>query len=139
MFQQGVLYFNGRDPDATHLEHVIRASCVPVKTLGVITELVASVEPVTEHGLLALVVLVPVEGRRAVTAHQQGAHLVRANRLAVIIDDLGLKTGQHLTRAADADTARTIPNEPIERFCGRDHVTDLQTKTVVPAAEDLRG
>src|SRR4029453_12272134 len=114
MLQKVIFHLNRRDPDATHLEHVITAPGIPIKALSVTAELVAGVEPFAEHGLLAFAVLVPVEGGGAIALHQQCPHLVNAHLLTVITDDLRLKTGKYLTRTPDPHTSRTVPNKHLK-------------------------
>src|SRR5262245_4704541 len=113
MLQQSIFHLNRGDPDATHLEHVITAPGIPVKALSVTAELVAGVEPFAEHGLLAFAVFVPVEGSGAIALHQQRTHLVNAHLLAVIIDNLRLKTGEYLTRTPDPHATRAVPNKHV--------------------------
>src|SRR5215468_914458 len=93
MLDERRLDLGGRDPDATHLQHVVAATAVPVVAILVAIVLVASLDPRAAQRVLGLLVLVPIEGHRRIALDAQVPDRARGHRRSFLVDDRNLVTG----------------------------------------------
>src|SRR3979411_1934295 len=91
---------DGRDPQAAHLDHVVRAALVPVDTVAVDSVAIAREEPLAQGRALGLLVLRPVERQRAVAFHVKVAGFTSLHGAAFVVEDLQLVTGHGFAAGA---------------------------------------
>src|SRR5438309_2153923 len=93
VLEQNGLDLDRRCPQATHLDHVVRAALVPIEAVRVDAIPIPGEEPIAEDGALRALVLCPVERERAVSFYVEVASLARRGRLAFVVQDLQLVAG----------------------------------------------
>src|SRR6185437_6495918 len=132
-------HFDGRDVDASHLEHVVRPAGVHVVAVGVDAESISRVGPLTLEGRAAARVLIPVEFRAGGAADQQIAGVARRYGIAALIDDPGLETRHRLPQGAVTNAARPVGNEYVQHLRRADAVDDVHAGALAPPPRDVLG
>src|SRR5262252_5521790 len=134
-----VLHLHGRDPDASHFEHVVGAAAVPEEAVRVLVILVARLYPVTEEGGFGLFVLIPVVRHGRVAFDAQVADLTLRHGRALVIHDARLVARHYEARGPGPGPSWLVGQEDVEDLRGADAVEDLHPEALPPALEDLLG
>src|SRR5260370_36134488 len=93
VLQKRRLNLDRRGPQPAHFDHVVGAALVPVVAVRIDAIAIAREEPFSEHRPLGLLMLGPVERKRAVAFDVEVAGLPRCYRLPLVVEDLQLITG----------------------------------------------
>src|SRR6266852_6239074 len=139
MGDQRRLDFDGRNPLAAYLQHIVRATTIPVVPVGVLVILIAGVNPVAVNGIFGLLMLVPVVGGGAIAANEQVADLAPCNSVSAFIGNQRLVAGHQLARAARPDLSRAVTDEDMQYLCAADAIQDIDMEFLLPAAQDIGG
>src|ERR1044072_2865774 len=137
--EQAVLDLRGRDEDAGDLEHVVRATVIPVVAFLVRVELVARRAPIARERRLRLLVRLPVAERRRVALNAQRPHLARRHGPAFGVHDLCLVAFDDATEAAGPHVAGPVRDVDVEHFRRADAVVNLDAERLDPAPVQLDG
>jgi hypothetical protein len=138
MLHEGVLHVHRRDPEAADLEHVVDAAHVGVGAILGALVAIAGGKPVAQHRGLALLVLVPVEGRARVAAHEQGTDARALQRGAAVIDELELVAGHGPAGGARPHVAGAIGAVDMQHLGRTDPIDDVDAEALTPPVERRR-
>src|SRR5215211_6780224 len=128
-----------RDPEAADLDHVVRASLVPVEAFLVSPVPVAGEDPLALHSRLGLLVVAPVVGRGGIPLDREVPRLAILRGVAFLVEDLGLVTRNGCPAGAGLEGIRRVGDEDVQHLRGADAVEDGQAEGLIPAAPHAGG
>src|SRR5215213_3228500 len=136
--EQAVFDLGGRDVNAAHLQHLVRAATVPEVAVFVHAELVARRAPVAGESGLRFLVRAPVAEGGRIAFDFERAHLSDGQLAPLGVNDPGLVAWHNAAETAGDDIPRVIRDVDVKHLGRADTVEYLHPEGVHPPLVKLR-